>query len=254
MVSCLNCGRTWSDEKKGRNSLSQHKIRYTNSDGTLSCVTKEKKNEKRKAKLKLAELDAVEVLEKVTASSRTEELLEKIVEQNKILVEQNKVLVEQNNEMKDMVTEFVRNPQLLILVDKLYPLNSLRELDLKTPLFKPVLDILDNELPEYANLVQTKTGRVHRKAVRKLNEIQPTAVKDEETIFYKQGDVITKADNKQIDKVTEEFIDVFANSGYEYAQKASKDLKSKRESDKTFQSDLLRNARIDIQEIDTLAT
>ena len=152
--------------------------------------------------------------------------------------------------MKEMVTEFVRKPQLLILVDKLYPLSSLRELDLKTPAFKPVLDILDNELPEYANLVQSKTGTIHRKAVRKLNEIQPTAVKDEEVIFYKQGDIITKADNKQIDKVTEEFIDVFANSGYEYAQKASKDLKSKRASDKTFQNDLLKNARIDIQQIE----
>jgi hypothetical protein len=41
-----------------------------------------------------------------------------------------------------------------------------------------------------------------------------------------------------------------ANSGYEYAQKASKDLKSKRASDKTFQNDLLKNARIDIQQIE----
>ena len=41
-----------------------------------------------------------------------------------------------------------------------------------------------------------------------------------------------------------------ANSGYEYAQKASKDLKSKRDSDKTFQNDLLKNARIDIQQIE----
>jgi hypothetical protein len=46
--------------------------------------------------------------------------------------------------------------------------------------------------------------------------------------------------------------DVFANSGYEYAQKASKDLKSKRDSDKTFQNDLLQNARIDIQQIEDI--
>ena len=49
MVSCLNCARTWFDDKKGRNSLSQHKSRHTNSDGTMSCISKEKKNEKRKA-------------------------------------------------------------------------------------------------------------------------------------------------------------------------------------------------------------
>ena len=48
MVSCLNCGRTWSDEKKGRNSLSQHKSRYTNSDGTMSCISKKRRMKKGK--------------------------------------------------------------------------------------------------------------------------------------------------------------------------------------------------------------
>ena len=70
-------------------------------------------------------------------------------------------------------------------VDKLYPLSSLRELDLKTPAFKPVLEILDKELPEYPNLVNDETGKVHCKAVKKLNEIQPTVVKDDEKLFYK---------------------------------------------------------------------
>ena len=68
---------------------------------------------------------------------------------------------EKCDELKEMVTEFARNPQLLILVDKLYPLSSLRELDLKTPAFKPVLEILDKELPEYPNLVNDETGKVH---------------------------------------------------------------------------------------------
>lgn len=257
MVSCLNCDRTWSDDKKGRNSLSQHKSRHTNSDGTMSCISKEKKNEKRKAAEIIKKTDPVVAVAAVEQQNNYEKNHNKLMEKNEQLMEKMDQLLEENKkmsenygELKEMVTEFVRKPQLLILVDKLYPLSSLRELDLKTPAFKPVLDILDNELPEYANLVQSKTGTIHRKAVRKLNEIQPTAVKDEEFIFYKQGDIITKADNKQIDKVTEEFIDVFANSGYEYAQKASKDLKSKRDSDKTFQNDLLQNARIDIQQIE----
>ena len=146
---------------------------------------------------------------------------------------------EKCDELKEMVTEFARNPQLLILVDKLYPLSSLRELDLKTPAFKPVLEILDKELPEYPNLVNDETGKVHCKAVKKLNEIQPTVVKDDEKLFYKKGDVLTRGSGEE---ATKEFIDVIANSGYEYAQKASKDLKSRRESDKDFKRSILKNA------------
>jgi cell division protein FtsB len=119
----------------------------------------EKKEKDKKAKLQLAELDASEVLEKVNASSRTDELLEKIVQQNDVLVKQNNDLKEkvcdieqQNHELKEMVTEFARNPKLLVLVDKLYPIQSLKEIDLKMTVFRPVLEILDNELPEYANL------------------------------------------------------------------------------------------------------
>ena len=118
-----------------------------------------------------------------------------------------------------------------------------KEIDLKMPAFKPVLEILDNELPEYANLAQEKTGKIHCKAVRKLNEIQPTAVKDEEKLFCKDGDVIIKADN--VDTTTE-LINVIANSGFEYAQKASVDLKSKRESDQPFKQTILQNASCDI--------
>ena len=44
------------------------------------------------------------------------------------------------------------------------------------------------------------------------------------------------------EEATKEFIDVIANSGYEYAQKASKDLKSRRESDKDFQRGILTSA------------
>jgi hypothetical protein len=76
-----------------------------------------------------------------------------------------------------------------------------------------------------------------------LNEIQPTAVKDKEKVFYKEGDVITKFKK---DEATKKFIDVFANSGYEYAQKASNDLKSIRESDEHFKKEILQHASRDI--------
>ena len=72
-----------------------------------------------------------------------------------------------------------------------------------------------------------------------MNEIQPTVVKDDEKLFYKKGDVLTRGSGEE---ATKEFIDVIANSGYEYAQKASKDLKSRRESDRDFQRDILENA------------
>ena len=211
--------------------------------------------------MQLAELDPSEVIETVNAASKTNQLLTQITEQMSDMKKQHKSdmqtllkkhdeIIRQNEEMKEMVTEFARNPKLLVLVDKLYPIQSLREIDLKMPAFKPVLEILDNELPEYANLAQEKTGKIHCKAVRKLNEIQPTTVKDEEKLFCKDGDVIIKAD--YID-TTKEFIDVIANSGFEYAQKASVDLKSKRESDQPFKRTILQNASCDtihnIQEI-----
>ena len=259
-TTCNDCHKKFDSE----HSLRCHLYRESLKLPELRCGYKEerkrrkvqeiseKKEKDKKAKLQLAELDASEVLEKVNASSRTDELLEKIVQQNNVLVQQNNDLKEevgeikqQNEEMKEMVTEFARNPKLIVLVDKLYPIQSLaaREIDLKTPAFKPVLEILENELPEYANLAQEKTGKVHCKAVRKLNEIQPTAVKDKEKVFYKEGDVITKFKK---DEATKSFIDVFANSGYEYAQKASNDLKSIRESDEHFKKEILQHASRDI--------
>ena len=60
------------------------------------------------------------------------------------------------------------------------------------PAFKPVLEILDNELPEYANLAQEKTGKIHCKAVRKLNEIQPTTVRDEEKYRIRRSKISAK--------------------------------------------------------------
>ena len=69
-------------------------------------------------------------------------------------------------------------------------------------------------------------------------------------VFCKYGDVVTRADN--IDTTTE-FIKVMANSGFEYAQKASMDLKSKRLSDQPFKETILQNASCDnIQNIKEL--
>ena len=223
-------------------------------DQRLLCSVDEKQQNKRhkqEAQQYISTMDPTEIVDQMNEASKTNELLEKIIEQNNDLkVEvaeirhENREIKKQNEEMKEMVTEFARNPQLLVLVDKLYPIQSLaaREIDLKMPAFKPVLEILDNELPEYANLAQEKTGKIHCKAVRKLNEIQPTAVQDEEKLFCKDGDVIIKAD--YMDK-TKEFINVMANSGFEYAQKASVDLKSKRESDQPFKQTILQNASCD---------
>ena len=249
-IQCDDCLRTFNNE----NALKCHRTRQSKLSAQKRCGYKRRLREsiaqRDIAQHQVADMDPIEIVEKVNASSRTDELLEKIVQQNNDLKEkvfdieqQNHEIKQQNNEMKQMFTEFARNPQLIVLVDKLYPIQSLREIDLKTPAFKPVLEILENELPEYANLAQEKTGKVHCKAVRKLNEIQPTAVKDKEKVFYKEGDVITKFKK---DEATKKFIDVFANSGYEYAQKASNDLKSIRESDEHFKKEILQHASRDI--------
>ena len=146
----------------------------------------------------------------------------------------------QNNEMKDMMLEFNRNPKLVILCEKLHPLRSLREINLKEAPFKPVLDILDGELPEYANLVNTQTAQVHCKAVNKLNQIQPTAIQDGEMIYFKNDEILAKDTD---DSAAKEFINCFSINGYEYAQKASHDLQSTRESDNYFKAEVLNRIR-----------
>lgn len=256
-IICPDCKRSFNNS----NALYCHRYRQAEKKPEERCGFKEEakkrkaqeaieqKEKKKQAKTILANLDVTDVVAAVEQQTNHDKLMDKMDE----LLEENKKsrmetqqarletqkMSEKCDELKEMVTEFARNPQLLILVDKLYPLSSLRELDLKTPAFKPVLEILDKELPEYPNLVNDETGKVHCKAVKKLNEIQPTVVKDDEKLFYKKGDVLTRGSGEE---ATKEFIDVIANSGYEYAQKASKDLKSRRESDKDFKRGILKNA------------
>ena len=191
------------------NALRKHCERNHINGLWLCRIKKEKRSNNTKlkeAKTQVSELNPITVMEKVNDSSKTNELLQKLndqmgelkeenvamKEQNQEIIKQNEKIMNQNEEMKEMVTEFARNPKLLVLVDKLYQIQSLREIDLKMPAFKPVLEILDNELPEYANLAQEKTGKIHCKAVRKLNEIQPTTVKDEEKYRIRRSKISAK--------------------------------------------------------------
>ena len=90
--------------------------------------------------------------------------------------------------MKDEEKLFCKDGDVIIKADHM----DITKEFMKMPAFKPVLEILDNELPEYANLAQEKTGKIHCKAVRKLNEIQPTTVKDEEKYRIRRSKISAK--------------------------------------------------------------
>ena len=188
-----------------------------------------------------------DIREAVSASSTTEttnalleDLRDQLGRQNTkmdSLIQKNE---DQNNkisELKEMMIDMQNNPRLLMICNNLYPLD---QLNLKAPEFKPVLEILDKELPEYANLCNTTTGQIHAKAIKTLNHIQPTAVKEGEDIYFKSENILSKDSD---DTTTKAFINAIGKMGYEYAQKASKDLESKRESDTSFQNEILENAK-----------
>ena len=114
MVSCLNCGSTWCDDKRGRNAYSQHKVRHTNYDGTMSCISKEKKDEKRDEKRKASEMikkidptaivAAVEIVDAVNATTKINELLRENMElKDKLHAndEFHKLMMKENMELKD---------------------------------------------------------------------------------------------------------------------------------------------------------
>ena len=234
MVSCTECGKVF----KNAQNLYNHRSRLKGSCGIKKKVTE--------AKQALCNMDPVQVVESVNASSKTNELLSEISQQNRELRrdmedmrKQNSDIQNQNDEIKNMMREMCKNPQLVILCNTLHPLQSLQEIDLREPRFKPVLEILDKELPEYANLANKPTGKVHCKAVRELNTIQPTAIQDSSSVFYKKDDVLLKDGSHE---TTKAFIDVMAKTGYAYAQKAQNDLKSTRKTDSTFKDEILQNA------------
>jgi hypothetical protein len=97
-----------------------------------------------------------------------------------------------------------------------------------------VKQILDCEIREYANMMNHETGMVHRKAVKKLIEIQPTVAKDGENLFCNNDGTLLKCGESEVSR---EFISVFANSGYKYAEKALEDL-----CDNEYRGDVMKNA------------
>ena len=83
-------------------------------------------------------------------------------------------------------------------------------------------------------MMSHETGLVHRKAVKKLIEIQPTVAKDGEKLFCNNdGTLLVYGEGD----VSREFISVFANSGYKYAEKALEDL-----NDTNYKRDVMKNA------------
>jgi hypothetical protein len=152
ILTCIDCKRKFENE----NALKCHRYREFNKKPEDRCgyvderkrkksqEAIEKKENKKMAKMQLSELDPSEVIEKMNAASKTNELLTQITEQMNDMKKQHKSdmdslskkhddlskkhdeIIRQNEEMKEMVTEFTRNPKLLVLVDKLYPIQSLR--------------------------------------------------------------------------------------------------------------------------------
>jgi DNA repair ATPase RecN len=243
MMKCNDCGRKFET----LHALQCHISREANKpSGKPKCGSKAKNAA---LKRQYAELDQAEAMRQINEASQTNDLmkqmssrLDTVIQQNQTLQSEISEIKQQNNEMKDIMRDIQTNPQLIVLCDKLYPLDALREIDLKTPAFRPVLEILDKELPEYANLGNTQTQKAHSRAVRKLNQIQPTAVEEGESVYFKRGETLAKDCSNE---TTKEFINVFSLNGYDYARKASKDLESVRESDKIYQKEMLNYARKD---------
>ena len=95
-------------------------------------------------------MNPTEVVETMSTSAKTNELLAQLSEDNKSLrsdmtalrvqhrndmntvIQQNQTLQSEVLEMKDIMRDIQTNPQLIVLCDKLYPLDALREIDLKT--------------------------------------------------------------------------------------------------------------------------
>ena len=247
---CTECGSKFSNKQ----SLNVHRSKNKNSNGILECkIKKERKKEaKRKRKEEsalVASLNKTQILNAVEQQETTKDLLKNLTNEVRELRKQNTeqtyFIREQNQkveELKDIMIDIQNNPQLVLVCNQLYPLNTLKELDLCEPRFEPVRQILDTELPEYANLASKPTATVHCKAVKQLNMVHPTAVQDGKQVFYKSGNIMSKDINHE---TTKAFIEAIANSGYEYAQKAKRDLKANLESDHAFKEQVLNNASKD---------
>jgi flagellar motor protein MotB len=228
-MKCEVCDQIFNNA----NTFRSHKSRLAN----LGLC--KRRADKKKASELVAKMDAkdlVEAIEQKQKNDKNEESLEDLKQMigkltSKIDYQNSKI-----DSLKEMMVDMQNNPRLLVICNKLYPLE---QLNLRNPEFKPVLEILDKELPEYPNLGNERTGVIHAKAVKTLNSIQPTAVQEGETVFFKSDNVLSKDTNFT---TTRAFIDAIRELGYEYAQKASEDLKSERESDRLFKKEILLNA------------
>jgi hypothetical protein len=236
-------------------TLKKHESRNKSAieSGNPSCIQKKQRKQQKRELTNMSTTDMLNAIEgnknKIEANknaieannayARTNELLQQLTEQNKILSNDMREIKQQNNELKDMMIDLQNNPKLLVVCNNLYPLE---QLDLKEPKFGPVLEILDKELPEYPNLGNDKTGKVHAKAIKTLNSIQLTAIKDGQEVYFKSENVLAK---DKCHKTTKAFIDAIGALGYEYAQKAIGDLKSERDSDAMFKDQIISNASID---------
>jgi hypothetical protein len=263
MIRCTEC----NVEFLNKASLQAHKSKFKPvfEGGVALCklklIKKEEKKkrkheewlEKQNTRSKIKAADPAQLCSALEKQETTNNLLQQLTtqvsEQSKKIDEQSRAmhfqtlkmekLSQQNDELKDMMVDLQNNPQLVLVCNQLYPLNTLRELDLGEPRFEPVRQILDTELPEYANLASKPTATVHCKAVKQLNMVHPTAVQDGEQIFYKDNNIMSKDTNHE---TTRAFIEAIANSGYEYAKKARKDLTRNLESDSVFKEQVLENA------------
>jgi hypothetical protein len=165
--------RAQVEQKKASDIISQLRP-----EEIIEAVDKKQKNEKNE--------EALEDLKSMmnTLIEQNEYQKRQIIEQNAYQKRQNEEHNNKISELKDMMIDIQNNPRLLIVCNNLHPI---QQLDLQQPQFQPVLEILNNELPEYANLGNIKTGKIHAKAINKLNHIQPTALKNGEDIYFKNA-------------------------------------------------------------------
>ena len=91
MVSCLQCGRSWPDDERGRNNLAKHKFRNIAPDGTLTCISKETK--------KMSQMKVAQIRKTINTLERVEDIENGFEKINELEV-QLKLKSEENEELK----------------------------------------------------------------------------------------------------------------------------------------------------------
>ena len=247
---CADCDNRWYEHEYHAFKQHEYRNRQKLKAGKQTCKQKKKDQDTNAI---VDNLSRSELRTIVTDHSETKNSNDELMSKMDVLISDNKQLnskidrqnskidrlMGQNEELKEIMLDIQQNPQLLVVCNQL---TSLDQLDLKQPQFGPVLEILDKELPEYANLASNPTAQVHAKAIQALNSIQLTAVKDGKEIYFKTESILSKDKDHT---TTKSFIDAIGKIGYEYAIKATSDLESTRESDVYFKNQIINNASID---------